>query len=315
MRALGRLAIRVPFRFPQYAWGVLIYMLFVILWGAVVRATDSGDGCGKHWPLCGDHLIPAFQRLATIVEYSHRVSTGLMIPLIGILGVWAFLAYPRRHPARLMAALSIFFTLTEGALGALLVLQHLVTTDASPARAVYMPLHLLNTLLLIASIALTAWYGEGAPPIVIETRGEYRRMAELLGIGLFAALLMAASGSIAALADTLYPVKTLADALQQDLHPAGRYLIQLRLLHPIISIATGLYTVWLARYIVQIRPTLNTRRFARSIVLVFAIELGAGLTNLVLLAPLWMQLLHLLLADLLWINLVLLTVSALAKKS
>jgi len=314
-RFLGRLKVHIPFRFAQFAWGVLVYMLFVILWGAVVRASGSGDGCGKHWPFCGDHLVPAFQRLATLVEYSHRVSTGLMIPLIGALGIWAYSSFGKGHLARKAAAFAVLLTITEGAFGALLVLRGLVTVNDSPERVVIMAVHLLNTLLLLMSLALTAWWGEGAPPIQIAQRGEYRRMATGLGIGLLAALLVAASGAIAALADTLYPVHSLAAALDQDLHPGGRYLIQLRLLHPIISTATGIYSVMLARYVVAIRPTLDTRRFARYLVALVAIEIVAGVTNLALLAPMGMQLLHLLLADLLWITLVLLTVSALAKKS
>ena len=42
------------------------------------------------------------------------------------------------------------------------------------------------------------------------------------------------------------------------------------------------------------------------LIFLFILQLGAGVINLVLLAPVWMQVVHLLLADLVWITLVLL---------
>ena len=142
----------------------------------------------------------------------------------------------------------------------------------------------------------------------------FKTMAIMLAVGLVWATVVAASGSIAALADTLYPVSSLGAAIHQDLNPGDHYLIRLRMIHPIISIALGIYSIYLARFVVQIRPTLDTKRFSRAIGFVFAAEIGAGFLNVLLLAPMWMQLMHLLLADLLWIFLVLLTASALAKR-
>ena len=297
-------------RFSQFAWGVLVYMLFVILWGAVVRASGSGDGCGKHWPICGDNLVPVFARLATVIEYSHRVSTGLMLPLIGGLCVWAFRAFPRRHPARIGALAALFFTLTEAVLGAALVLLGLVAKNHSPARVVMMSLHLCNTLMLFAALALTAWWSGGTPRFTFRRQGV---LGIALGAALAGALFVAASGAIAALADTLYPVATLREAWHQDLNPGVRYLIRLRLLHPVISLTVAVYALMLARHVARVRPSFDTQRFARYIGILFLVEISAGCVNVLLLAPMWMQLLHLLLADLLWITLVLLTASALAK--
>ena len=296
-------------RFPQYAWGVLAYMLFVVVWGAVVRASGSGDGCGKHWPFCGGQLIPAFQRLATLIEFSHRASTGLMIQLILILFVWAYLAFPRSHPVRLGAGLSVLFMLTEGAFGAMLVIFKLVADNASPARVVMMSLHLVNTFVLLMCLALTAWWSGGGRRFTFKGSGT---LGLLLGSGLIATLFLAVTGAITALSDTLYPAHNLIAALQQDFNPGAHLLIRLRLLHPPVAIAVGIYSVLVARYAVRIHPTYDTQRFARYIVLLFGISFAAGLVNVVTLTPIGMQLLHLLLADLLWITMVLLMASALA---
>ena len=152
-------------RFPQFAWGVLVYMLFVILWGAVVRASGSGDGCGKHWPICGDNLVPVFARLATVIEYSHRVSTGLMLPLIGGLCFWAFRAFPRRHPARCGALAAMFFTLTEAAFGAILVKFGLVTDEPIPCPRRDDVAAPVQYAAAACRAALTAWWSARNSPV------------------------------------------------------------------------------------------------------------------------------------------------------
>lgn len=298
-------------RFPQYAWGVLVYMLFVVVWGAVVRASGSGDGCGKHWPFCGGQLIPVFQRLATLVEFSHRISTGLILPLIGLLVAWAWRAFPRFHPVRQGVMLCLLFTLTEAAFGAILVKFGLVAGNQSIARVVMMSLHLVNTFVLLMCLALTAWWSGGMPRFTFRNSGT---LGLALGAGLAATLFLAVTGAITALIDTLYPASSLYAALQQDLNPGVHVLIRLRLLHPFIAVAVGIYSVLIARYAVRVRPTYDTRRFARMVVVLFGINIVAGCFNVVTLTPIGMQLLHLLLADLLWIALVLLTASTLAQR-
>ena len=57
---------------PRFAWGLLAYNVAVILWGAVVRATSSGAGCGDHWPLCNGVVLQSNPRLATLIELAHR---------------------------------------------------------------------------------------------------------------------------------------------------------------------------------------------------------------------------------------------------
>ena len=301
--------------YTRYAWGVLIYMLFVVVWGAVVRASGSGDGCGKHWPLCGGQLVPTFERIATLIEYSHRLSTGLAGPLVLLLVAGAYLLYPRRHPVRMGVNLALFFTILEAALGAVLVKFGLVAGNESVARAIVMSLHLLNTFLLLMSLALAAWWSGGAPAFSFRKQGT---LGLILGAGLALTLFLAVSGALTAMIDTLHPTTSLQQAWQQDFggQNAGplAWFIRLRLLHPAIAISVGIYTILAARFAARARDSYDTRRLSGFVVALFCIELAAGFTNVLLLTRIGMQLLHLLIADLLWIAFVLLTASALAKK-
>jgi heme A synthase len=298
-------------RFTLFAWGVLGYNLLVVLWGAVVRATVSGDGCGKHWPFCDGQVVPTFHRTQTVIEFGHRFSTGLVLVLLLPLVFYAFRLFPDRHPVRLGAKLALLFTMTEALLGAGLVLFGLVAHNDSVNRAIVMGLHLVNTLALLGALTLTAWWSAGGPAIMLRGQGAVGMM---LGVALLGALVLALSGSVTALVDTLYPAQSLEAALHQDLYPGVHVLIRLRLLHPIIAIIVCLYTVTVAGAVNRLRPSPDMARFAGTVVLLFGIEIAAGFMNLLLLAPVWMQVVHLLLADLLWINLLLLAASALAKR-
>jgi heme A synthase len=93
-------------RFARYAWGVLAYNVAVALWGAFVRATGSGAGCGNHWPLCNGAVTPQTPAWATVIEFTHRATSGIDLLLVAVLAIWAFRAFPKQHPARLGAALS-----------------------------------------------------------------------------------------------------------------------------------------------------------------------------------------------------------------
>src|SRR5215211_8697058 len=145
-------------RFATYAWLVTALTLAVILWGAFVRASRSGDGCGAHWPLCNGSVVPDASQAKTLVEFAHRATSGVAFLLVLGLCVWAFRAFGRGHAARRAAALSGFFIVTESLIGAGLVLLRLVGGNASVARAVYLSVHLVNTFLLVAALALTAWW-------------------------------------------------------------------------------------------------------------------------------------------------------------
>ena len=286
-------------RFAGYAWMALAYNLTVILWGAYVRATGSGAGCGNRWPLCNGILTPHSPAMATIIEFTHRAMSVLDLAVVALLVVWAYRAFPPLSPVRRGAVLSAVFLVTEALLGASLVLLDHVAKNASANRAYSLSAHLINTLTLLACLTLTAWLASGrAAP---QPRG---KEAWLAAATLAAFMILGVSGAIAALGDTLFPVRTLAEGFAQDANPASSVFLRYRLWHPVLAGAVGL---WLGVYGVSSVARRRDLQLAAGIVMfLVGLQLAAGLLNLVLLAPLWMQLFHLLLGDLLWISLVVL---------
>lgn len=276
-------------RLARYSWFVLAYNIAVILWGAAVRATGSGAGCGSHWPLCNGEVLPREPRIETIIELTHRVTSGLAGVLVIVLVVMAFRGRPKGHPARRASVLTLIFMITEGAVGAGLVLFELVADNQSMARALVMGTHLVNTFFLLAFLTLTAHYASGGAPF---------RWRGLWMLGLGALIVAGVSGAVAALGDTIL-------ASGQDLSPTARLLIRLRILHPFISVAAGLFMAFLAA---RAMP-LPAARWTAGLVVA---QIAAGVLNVYLLAPVWMQIVHLLLADLLWISAILLAARALA---
>src|SRR5260370_28805435 len=116
------LAIPTTVKFTRAAWGVLAWNFVVVLWGAYVRASGSGAGCGSHWPLCNGEVVPRAPGIATIIEFTHRATSGVaLIATIG-LAVWSFFLFPRKHRVRRMAILGAIFLIVEALLGAGLVL-------------------------------------------------------------------------------------------------------------------------------------------------------------------------------------------------
>lgn len=295
--------------FRKLAWLVLVYTLLVILWGAFVRATGSGAGCGGHWPLCNGEVIPRSPAAETVIEYTHRLTSGLCLLLVGWLVYQAFRAFPRGHAARRFAVLSAVLLVVEALLGAGLIWLGYVAQDDSMGRAFYMPVHLTNTLLLLAAIALTAWSArESVPPLRL--RG--RSLAVLAAAPL--ALTIYVTGAVAALGDTLYPAGSLQAGISQDLAPATALLLRLRALHPLVALAVGAYLVMVALSMLKSRPTSQVRRHAIGVMGLVFIQLISGAINVALLAPVWMQIVHLLLANLLWIALVILLAEAFADR-
>ena len=297
-------------RFAKFAWFVLAYNVGVILWGAYVRATGSGAGCGQHWPLCNGEVIPQSPDTARVIEFSHRVSSGLVLLLVVGMLVWAFRAYPKGNAVRLGASLSMFFTITEALVGAGLVLFQLVAYNASVARTFSVALHLTNTFLLLAALTLTALWASGGKPIRLRNQGT---AIWFIGMGLFGVLLLGVSGAVTALGDTLFPSSSLAQGLQQDFSPTADFLIRLRVIHPLLAMAVGAYVILLTRVLRALRPTFDIKAIGAVTTLLIVVQWIAGALNIYLLAPVWMQLVHLLLADLVWIALVLLAAAYLAQ--
>ncbi len=296
-------------RFAAFAWGLLAYDVAVVLWGAFVRATGSGAGCGRHWPMCNGEIVPRAPRLETLIELSHRVSSGSAFLLTAVLAVWAFRAFPRRHRVRRGAVVAMLLMVSEAAVGAGLVLFELVAHDASMKRALSVSVHLVNTFLLLAATALTAWWasGGGAP-----ARAGQRAVLWVVGIPLAAMLVVGASGAVTALGDTLFPSASLSAGLREDFSPTAHLFIRLRAIHPLLAVMTGAGTVIATGLVRALRPSPAVRVWSRTTGALVAAQVAAGLVALLARAPVWMQLVHLLLADSVWIALVLTAGAALS---
>jgi heme A synthase len=297
-------------RFARATWALVAFLLAVVVWGAFVRATGSGAGCGAHWPICNGQVLPRAPALETIIEFSHRVSSGLVTLAVVAWAVWGFLAFPRGHRVRRGAALGVLAILAEGAIGAALVLFRLTGKDESLARAGVMGLHLVNTFFLLAVVALTGAWAGGLGRPRLRDQGA---VAVLVPAALLGLIVLGVSGGVAALGDTLFPAGSLAEGLRQDVSGGAHVLLRLRILHPLIAVAVGTLLLVTAGACGMLRPAPSVRRAAVVLTALVVAQLTAGMVNLLLLAPVWMQLVHLLLADAVWLATVLLGAAALAE--
>jgi heme a synthase len=289
--------------FARFAWGVLAWNILVVLWGAYVRASGSGAGCGSHWPLCNGEVVPVAPRIETIIEFTHRMMSGVALVAVIALWLWSRASFEQGSRVRKAAFASLIFLITEALLGAGLVLFNYVDKDASVGRAFYLSLHLVNTLLLLGALVLTAWFARG----VVSTSA---RQSSLVVAALPVAILVSVAGAIAALGDTLFPSTSLAKGFHQDFSAAANFLLRLRVLHPTLAILAGCYFVTVSVMVLRSNQCPVATKLAIGVLILVLAQLGAGAINLLLLAPVWMQITHLLVADLVWISLVLLAVEA-----
>ena len=278
----------------RLAWGVLAYTVLVVLWGAFVRASGAGAGCGDHWPTCNGEVVPTAPALNTLIEFGHRVTSGLAGIAALVLAVAAWRGLPPGHPGRRAALAALAFMILEGAIGAGLVLFEYVAYNPSIARAYWMAAHLTNTFLLLGALTLTAWWASGHPA----PRRLRRPGAGWVAAALVATLVLGAGGAVTALGDTL----VLGGGLDPGTNPVVATLVGARLYHPVMAVATfGI--IALATLAVGARAE-TSRRMGRAVTLGFAAQLVVGALNVWLQAPIWMQIVHLLWTDVLWIGLV-----------
>jgi heme A synthase len=296
-------------RYAAFAWGVLAYNVLVILWGAFVRATGSGAGCGSHWPLCNGVVVPRAPALETVVEFSHRISSGLSLVLIAALVIWGFRVYRAGSPIRKTLVAAAVFIIVEALIGAWLVLAGLTADNDSVARAVSMALHLVNTFLLLAVLELTAWWASGGAPVRLRGQGW---LAAGWFVALVAVIVVGMSGAVTALGDTLFPSESLTEGFRADFSATAHILVRARVLHPVLAVGAALFAVVLGRLIAARRPDARTRMLANVMTVLVAVQVIAGAFNVALLAPVWMQLVHLALAVATWLSVVLLGASAFA---
>ena len=289
----------------RFAWGVLAYFIATILWGTIVRASGSGDGCGNHWPLCNGTVIQQSPTIQTIIEFTHRVTAGLdMIFVLGLL-VWTWRRTVPKHLARWAAGAAVFFTLTEGLLGALLVKLGLTAQSQSPMRAPFLALHFSNTLLLVAALAMAAHFlGRSAG-----FRWSEIRLSAPAGttIGMIAVMTVGVTGSLAALGDTLFPATSLGESLHQDFSVTSSWLLRWRWTHPAAAVVASIFLIWLLIRASHRGGPWDNRRLAAFVLGLLALQYVLGALDVWLLAPVWMQVIHLLAADVLWTSLVVLT--------
>ena len=328
----------MPISFRRYAWFTLFYTVAVIVWGAYVRATGAGAGCGSHWPLCNGVILPIDPGIKTIIEFSHRLSSGLNMILVCGLGAWAWRLWPAGHRVRKAAVISVGLIFLEAIIGAGLVLLALVEHDQSVRRAISISMHLTNTLFLIAALTLTAYWasrmalgreanleaadaGPLSVPVPRKIDREFRRRAYPMIAAFF---ILAMMGALTALGDTLFPAVDLSGGMAQDLSLTAHFLIRLRIFHPVMALIVGMALVpWSEKYqeavdfagpgrLGSAAPDLTTvrapdcaRPYGRWLKILFFANWAVGLSNIALLAPVSLQLFHLGMANLIWISLVL----------
>jgi cytochrome c oxidase assembly protein subunit 15 len=281
----------------RFAWAALYWNVAVVLWGAYVRATGSGAGCGNRWPLCNGDVVGASANGQTIIEFTHRITSVISLLLVSGLAVWCWLVTKKGDWARYSAVLAAASLANEALLGAALVLLKHVGNDQSAGRILFLCLHSGNTFLLLAMLSLTAiWLSNGSGSFRFSRKW---REASFVGVIFLATMLAGITGAVAALADTLFPSTSLRASLMQDFGSVTAVLLHFRLFHPAAALITACYVLWIV-----LRSSTNQNRFSRSaiaLVISVLVQVGLGMANVLFLAPVWLQIAHLFVADVLWV--------------
>lgn len=307
-------------RFFWFSVSTLAYNLFVIVFGAFVRATGSGAGCGEHWPTCDGKIVPRQPMIETVIEFTHRLTSGLALIMVVILFIWAWRRYQWPSAVTKASFASLLLILVEAGIGAGLVLFGLVGDNTSMVRAWVMAAHLVNTLFLLGALFAVAYFAyESRTPATNdwEQRFHARGIAAWprwqdvwrpgpglsATLGLLGFFLLAVSGAVTALGDSLFPAGSLAEGIRQDFSPEAHLLLKLRVWHPFLAV--GLAAYWLFLIFSRRRQEIPVGSGwlkgwlpGTFVVTALSAQLTIGVVNLVLLAPVSMQLLHLLMADL-----------------
>ena len=276
-----------PSFFKNYSLFTLAFTLLTIFWGAWVRLSFSGDGCGNSWPLCENKIFP--ENITALIEWLHRLSSGLSLVFIFVLFALAFKIYPKNHGVRRFSIASFILILIEALIGAILVLSGLVSANAEKIRVLILALHSINSLLLVGALTLCykmSFWEKRGKKITDNLKLE---KPLIYFVGLFP--LLALTGNIASLAGQLFPSLSLSSALALDFLPSAHISLKIRPLHPLLAVSFLLGISFFA--------------FSKKHLIVPALTvLGValfGFSTLVFLSPLWMKITHLILAYGLWI--------------
>lgn len=287
--------------FSWVAWGTVAFNLAVIAGGTIVRATGSGDGCGETWPKCGDQFVPPNATVETLIEFSHRVSSfmaGVGVAAVFFLALWVF---AKGHIVRRTAFIAAVLLIIEALLGAALVLYGWVDDDTSVGRMIAVALHLTNTFLLLGALSLTAWWGSGKPaPDLVTNRAKVRWLL----IGALTILVLGATGALNAIGDAVFPPDLVSSGAVDKYGPAAPLLLRLRVIHPAIAVIGGISVAWIAMRL-SVDSSDRAKKLSLAITLIVFSQMFIGIANIFLETPLFMQVTHLMVADLLWITFVL----------
>lgn len=297
--------------FSWVAWATVVFNLAVVAGGTIVRATGSGDGCGETWPKCGDQFVPPNATVETLIEFSHRASSflaGLGVAALFFLALWVF---SKGHIVRKAAFVSAVLLIVEALLGAALVLFGWVDDDTSVGRMIAVALHLTNTFLLLGALTLTAWWGSGhSGPDLSANRDKLR----WLMFGAVTILVLGATGALNAIGDAVFPPDVVSSGLVDKYGPAAPLLLRLRVIHPIVAIVGGIFVAWVAVRLTT-DASQRSKRLSMALTLIVFSQMFVGIANIFLLTPLYMQVIHLMVADLLWIVFVVFGATVLEKIS
>lgn len=289
----------------------LVINLINVLWGAFVRASGSGAGCGAHWPNCDGQVIPSTFTDQKAIEFTHRSISGLSFLVVIALAFSVYSQFERKSRIRKATNWALFFICLEALLGAALVLFGWVNQDRSTERTIAMSVHLVNTNLLVASILLVVYWAFGGRPIRYRNQGA---IGNALTLGLVGTTLVVVSGALTALGDTLFPIKTAFGGVARSLDPAASFLERLRIAHPILSVSVTAFLILSLAFVARRRSDADVSVWVKRVVGVLVFQLACGVLNIYLKAPIWMQIVHLAISNVVWVGLVITSAVALSDK-
>ena len=283
-----------PSFFKKYSLFSLVFTLLTIFWGAWVRLSFSGDGCGKNWPLCEDKIFP--ENVTAFIEWLHRLSSGLSLVFIFALFILAFKIYSKNHGVRYFSIASFLLILIEAFIGAILVLSGLVGANTEKIRVLVLAVHSINSLLLVGALTLcykmSCWEKRG------EKITDNLKLKKPLIYFVCLFPLLALTGNIASLAGQLFPSLSLSSALALDLMPSAHISLKVRPFHPLLAVCFLLGFSFFA---------FSKKHLIFPALAIFVVVLF-GFATLVSLSPMWMKMTHLALAYGLWVFLVIISV-------
>jgi heme A synthase len=297
--------------FVKIAWFVFGFNMLVILWGVFLRASHSGDGCGQFWLTCNGEVVPSAPQLKTVIEFTHRIMSGLDLPITLAMAILAWRWFEKGSLIRKFAWASVGFVIVEALVGAVLVLTGNTAGADTPIRPFYAAGHLIVTFILLATLALTVYFAKGGERFSFKTT---RKNLLLLGLGLVGILLVGTSGSLAALSGMLFPSGSLSEGIAKDFSDASHILLRLRISHPILAVLTTVYLFFLTMWVNKSAKD-STKTWANRLTILLFIQLIFGGLTLAMLAPILMQIGHLLLADLVWVCFILMSANYLSEKA